>query len=354
MSRNRNTIFIVASGTGGHIFPALAIADYLSKDYDIIWIGTPNGLEHKLVTKYPIMPIEMSRFRKKSLWQQIMVLKSTISSFLQSSKLIKKYHPVSIVCFGGYVSIPIGIMAKMHSIPLVIHEQNATAGLSNKILNRFSTKTLTAYSNVLTSKKSVVVGNPLRIEFNGIQNKQFIAEGKINLLIVGGSLGAKYLNEHMPKIINQLDKIATVKHQIGKNASVEDVFNLYDKKDGVSVKVVNFITDIVSEYEQADFVVCRAGALTVAEISCVGVPALFVPYPHAVDNHQFYNTKSLVDIGAAYVVEESVSGDAEILKIMQSMTLQKCIQMYNNNNNRHNNLCCLSNIAKIIHECCKD
>lgn len=348
-------IFIVASGTGGHVFPALAVADILHKSSDILWIGTDAGIEHKHV-KYPILTIQIAGFRHKNLLRQVTVIKNLFGAIVQSIKYIRQYHPVGVMCFGGYVSVPMGIAARLCNVPLVIHEQNAKIGLSNKILNLISTKTLTAYPNIVNSSKAIQVGNPLRSQFDrGFERANLTDDKrKLKLLILGGSLGAKYLNENLPNVINQLDNIAYVKHQIGSNTRVEDVAACYHtKRNNCVVEVVNFIEDVVAEYEKADFVICRAGALTVAEVSCTGVPALFIPLPHAVDNHQFYNAKPLVDCGASYLVEQGPNFEAEILKILQSLNVNQCYKMRNSNNNRHNNLYCLNIIDKIVQGCFK-
>ncbi len=349
---NKPVIFIVASGTGGHIFPALAVADTLSTNYEIIWIGTNNGIEAKYVP-YKIHQIQFAGFRKKSIIHQFVVIKSLFGAVIQSVKLIKAYHPVGVISFGGYVSIPMGIAAKIKNVPLIIHEQNSVAGLSNKILHRWSTQTLSAYKNVLPSRKTEVVGNPLRKEFNQDFSAFYKSDNssKIKILIIGGSLGAKYFNEHLPAIINRLDNICSVVHQIGRNSTVSEVLSRYDlSKPDFKVQVIEFIDDVLQEYAAADFVICRAGALTVAEISCVGIPALFIPLPSAVDDHQFYNTKFLVEANAAFVVRQDEDTDNKVFKILQSLSKQQCNLMITNDINRHNNLYCLNNIAKIVRE----
>jgi UDP-N-acetylglucosamine--N-acetylmuramyl-(pentapeptide) pyrophosphoryl-undecaprenol N-acetylglucosamine transferase len=345
-------IFVVASGTCGHIFPALAVADTLSSYYEIIWIGTNNGIEAKHV-QYKIHQIKFAGFRKKSILQQFIVIKSLFSAITQSLQLIKAYHPVGVISFGGYVSIPMGIAAKIKKIPLIIHEQNSVAGLSNKILHLWSAQTLTAYKNVLASSKTQVVGNPLRKEFsqNFSDFHKSDNSSKIKILIIGGSLGAKYFNEHLPAVLNRLSNICSVLHQIGRNSKVNEVLSRYDlSRTDFKVQVVEFIDDVLQAYAAADFVICRAGALTVAEISCVGIPALFIPLPSAVDDHQFSNTKSLVEANAAFVVRQDEDTDNKVFKILQSLSQQQCNLMSTNDINRHNNLYCVNNIAKIVRE----
>jgi UDP-N-acetylglucosamine--N-acetylmuramyl-(pentapeptide) pyrophosphoryl-undecaprenol N-acetylglucosamine transferase len=349
----RPLIFIAASGTGGHVFPALAVAEFLQKDYQIIWIGTDNGIEHKYV-QYQICSINFGGFRKKSIIHQIKILKNLFSAIIQNIKLIDHYQPVGVITFGGYISIPLGIAAKLKNIPLIIHEQNSIAGMSNKILNFWSVRTLTAYNQVLSSQKTIVVGNPLRNNFNKNFHvaKTLSDNNKINIMIMGGSLGAKYFNDQLPAVINNLENIASVVHQIGKSSTVQEVLARYDAtKNDVAVKVVEFIDDVLQEYLAADFIICRAGALTVTEISCVGIPALFIPLPHAVDDHQFYNTQHLVSLHTAFVVRQDENASKHILKILQSLSKEKCNLMKSKLINRHNNLYCLNNIAKIVREC---
>lgn len=356
----KSTIFIVASGTGGHIFPALAVADFLQQQYNIVWIGTGNKIEKKHVT-YKLQQLPITGFRKKNILHKIIVIKNLFQALKKSNQLIKQYQPIKILSFGGYVSIPMGLMAKANNIPLIIHEQNAIPGLSNKILHFISLKTLTAYPQVLKSTKTHLVGNPLRKEFNpqfiksnysnqfSNTNLQHNNKDKINILIIGGSLGAKYFNNNLPTILQKIDHIASVIHQTGYNNNIREIEEKYHKlQPRFRFKVVNFLADIVAEYKNSDLIICRAGALTVTEITCIGRPAIFIPFPYAVDNHQFYNAKFLEQANLGFIVNQDKNINTNLTNILQHLSKNQCELIINNYNCRHNNLYCLNNIVKLV------
>ena len=304
---------IMAGGTGGHVFPGLAVADALSaKGWDIQWLGTRERMEAQQVPKagYDIHFIPVSGLRGKGLKGKINGTLSLLRSITKARSLIKKLKPDVVLGMGGYASGPGGIAAWLCGVPLLIHEQNATAGMTNRLLGRLAKRVMLGFEDAapqftLHPQHIMVVGNPVRSDVLAITPKTSIAP-PLNMLVLGGSLGARPLNLIVPGVCRNLTNVH-IWHQCGKDnkASVEA-----DYKDGsVEVDVVEFIDDMAEAYRWADFVVCRAGALTVAEVSAAGRAAIFVPLPHAVDDHQTNNALSLVNKKAALLIAQSTLTD---------------------------------------------
>lgn len=311
-------IVIMAGGTGGHIFPALAIAEKAQEEgAGISWLGTRYGLETKLVSgDYPLDYLSVSGVRKKGGLRKLMLPFSLTKAILQAMIILKKRKADLVIGFGGYVSGPGGIAAKLLGIPLMIHEQNARAGLTNKVLAKLARKVLCAFpaNSFAGWEKSAIVGNPVRREICDLHDRSHDFYKKyLNVLVLGGSQGAKALNEIIPCVLSALSETVQVNlwHQTGQN-SHREVLALY-RQHGLmpnqetgkqGLKVVAFIEEMASAYHWADVVVCRSGALTVSELAVAGLPAFFVPFPYAVDNHQYYNAQFLVKAGAAVCVEQ--------------------------------------------------
>ncbi len=301
----KKNALITAGGTGGHIFPGLAIAKGLiSHGWNVVWVGTTTGMENRIVPQQNIQfeSIEFSGVRGKGLVSWLTMPLKLLKATLDSSRIIARTKPDIVIGFGGYVSLPVGIAAKLLAKKLVIHEQNSVIGLSNKILSYFTKYVFTAFPNVIAN--AVVAGNPLRTEFANVtapevrfQNRS----GPLRVLVIGGSLGAKFLNETVPeaiKLIAEKDR-PIVMHQSGAN-QFDDLQSLY-KRLCVDATVMPFIDNTAIEFSDADLIICRAGASTVTEITAVGAAASFVPLPSAVDDHQTTNAQYLVDHKAAWI-----------------------------------------------------
>lgn len=305
-------ILIMAGGTGGHIFPALAVADHLrAQGHDVSWLGTRAGLEAEVVPRagYAISYISVSGLRGKS-WLGWLLAPTKLSlAFLQSLKILMSLRPQAVLGMGGFVTGPGGFSAWLLDKPLIIHEQNAIAGLTNRLLAALANKVLEGFPASFPAKrKALHVGNPVRAEITALPNpmQRFTARsGPLRLLVLGGSLGAQALNEVTPRALQTMnpDERPEVWHQAGAR-NIEAAQRHYDEA-GVTARVVPFIDAMAEAYGWADLVLCRAGALTVAELACAGVAAILVPYPHAVDDHQTHNANTLVRAGAAISVPQT-------------------------------------------------
>jgi UDP-N-acetylglucosamine--N-acetylmuramyl-(pentapeptide) pyrophosphoryl-undecaprenol N-acetylglucosamine transferase len=308
------TALIMAGGTGGHIFPGLAVAEALrEKGWQVQWLGAPNSMESRLVPPrgFELQTIDFSGVRGKG-WVTLALLPlRLLKAFWQSIQVIRRVKPDVVVGLGGYISFPAGMMAVLLGKPLVLHEQNSVAGMANKVLARVADKVFTAFPQVFA--KGEWVGNPLRTEF--LQQADPAARfagrsGPLNLLVVGGSLGAKALNDVVPQALARipLAKRPKVIHQSGEKQI--DALRANYAAAGVQATLTPFITNTAEAFAQADLIVCRAGASTVTEIAAVGAAAVFVPFPFAVDDHQTVNARFLSDQGAAkIVVQKDLNAD---------------------------------------------
>lgn len=306
------TIMIMAGGTGGHIFPALAVADHLrARGWSVIWLGSRRGMEAELVPAkgYPIAWIRFSGVRGKGLLRLALLPLDLLAAFWQSARAIFAHRPDVVLGMGGYVAFPGGMMASFLNRPLVIHEQNSVAGLANRVLARLADKVLVAFPGAFGAGASAVwSGNPVRDDIAGLDPPEvrFAARvGRLQLLVIGGSLGARVLNETVPRALALLPESARpdVVHQSGA-AHVTELTGNYARA-GVRAEVLPFIDDIAKRYAAADLVLCRAGAMTVAELAAAGIGSVLVPYPHAADDHQTFNACYLVDRGAAVLISQA-------------------------------------------------
>ncbi|MBL4763784.1 MAG: undecaprenyldiphospho-muramoylpentapeptide beta-N-acetylglucosaminyltransferase [Colwellia sp.] len=330
------TLLVMAGGTGGHIFPGLAVADKLkSEGWNIHWLGTADRMEADIIPKhgYKISFINISGIRHKNLLAWLKLPVKLLRSLFQAFSVINTIKPDAVLGMGGYASAPGGLAAWLMRKPLIVHEQNAAAGLTNRLLARIATKVCCAFPNAFKSNIAAeVVGNPLRASIGG-QVKPSINETAVktshNILVVGGSLGAQVLNQIVPLSFTQLSEkpsSATVKlpfniyHQTGKGKQKEvvDVYNLRQLANG-QIRVTEFIDDIASAYQWADVVICRAGALTVSELAMAATPAVFVPLPHAVDDHQVKNAQYLVTRGGATLVKQQNLTSDGLAKLLSEL-----------------------------------
>ncbi|GAB4289149.1 MAG: undecaprenyldiphospho-muramoylpentapeptide beta-N-acetylglucosaminyltransferase [Methylophaga sp.] len=304
-------VLIMAGGTGGHVFPALAVADELRRRHvDVHWMGTEKGIEAELVPKagYPLSFIKVAGLRGNGLWGWLMAPVRIIRAIWQASRVIREQNPDVVMGMGGFASGPGGAAAWLLGKPLLIHEQNAIPGMTNRWLAKLAARVLTGFPDSFESGvEAEWVGNPVRKDIEdlpGMQRVQEVQKTPLKVLVLGGSLGARSLNELMPAALKLIEADARpeVRHQCGKK-HIEDCQAAY-RKAGVEAEIKEFITDMAEAYQWADLVICRAGALTVAEVAAAGVAAILVPYPYAVDDHQTRNAAMLVDVGAAKLMAD--------------------------------------------------
>ena len=308
MTEQMPLVVIMAGGTGGHIFPGLATAKALiNQGYRVHWLGTPNSMEAELVPQHgiEISFIPVTGLRGKGMGFLLKAPWRLLASLYKARQVLKRHKPVCVLGMGGYVTGPGGVAARWLGIPLVVHEQNAIAGLTNKLLARIANRVLQAFPGAFADQpgvghKVVLTGNPVRKEISAVQARQ--PQQPLRLLVVGGSRGALAINELIPSVLQQFGEQIEVWHQTGK-ATFAKCQAEYERL-GVSGRVAPFIDDMATAYEWADLVVCRCGALTVAELAAAGRPAILIPFPHAVDDHQTVNGTYLVERGAALMVQQ--------------------------------------------------
>lgn len=303
-------ILIMAGGTGGHVFPALAVAHYLSAHgHQVSWLGTERGMESELVPAngFAIDYISIAGLRGNGLLGWLLAPLRIVRAIVQALEVVRRRKPDAVLGMGGFVTGPGGVAAKLSGRPLLIHEQNAIAGLTNKLLARIADVVLEAFPETFVGKKVLHTGNPVRGDIASLATpiERFDGRvGRLRLLVVGGSLGALALNEMIPEALKKLPEEIRpeVRHQSGKK-HFEITQKAYKEADVVG-EVMPFIDDMAAQYAWADLVICRAGALTVSELALAGVAAILVPYPYAVDDHQSANGGYLVSEGAAQLVQQ--------------------------------------------------
>jgi UDP-N-acetylglucosamine--N-acetylmuramyl-(pentapeptide) pyrophosphoryl-undecaprenol N-acetylglucosamine transferase len=304
-------ILIMAGGTGGHVYPALAVAQALmARSRDVVWLGTERGLEARVVPAagIDIEWISIRGLRRKGLLALLVAPLQIGWALLQSLAVIFRRRPAAVLGMGGFVSGPGGVAAFLTGRPLVIHEQNAAAGMTNRLLARLARVVLQAFPGSFNSSVSAeTVGNPVREDIAAVpppHERYAGRQGPLRVLVLGGSQGALTLNRVVPAALARLgtDVRPVVRHQCGERTL--DIARAAYEEHGVDVDLAPFIEDMAEAYAWADLVICRAGALTIAELCAVGVPALLVPYPAAVDDHQTANARPLEDAGAALIVPD--------------------------------------------------
>lgn len=303
------TILIMAGGTGGHIFPALAVAQQLrDAGWRVVWLGNPEGMEARLVPQhgFEMVWVKFSALRGKGLLLKLLLPFNLLRGFWQGLKAIRQVKPNVVLGMGGYITFPGGMMAALTGVPLVLHEQNSVAGLANRVLAGVADRIVTGFPKVLN--KGEWVGNPVRPEIARIASPaERFAErsGPLHVLVIGGSLGAQALNEIIPQGMARLaeSELPQIVHQAGEK-HIEALQANYAAA-GVQAHCVSFIEDMAGAYEWADVVICRAGALTIAELAAAGVASILVPFPHAVDDHQTGNARFLVNVGGAFLLPQT-------------------------------------------------
>ncbi|MGL5527410.1 MAG: undecaprenyldiphospho-muramoylpentapeptide beta-N-acetylglucosaminyltransferase [Plesiomonas shigelloides] len=299
-------LLVMAGGTGGHVFPGLAVAHQLMEQgWQVRWLGTADRMEADLVPKHGIEIdfIQISGLRGKGWRAQLGAPLRIWRAIRQARQIMRDYQPDVVLGMGGYVSGPGGVAAWLQGIPVVLHEQNAIAGLTNRWLSRIAAKVLQAFPGAFA--KAPVVGNPVRQDVLALPEpaqRMKDRSGPLRVLVVGGSQGARVLNRILPAVAAALGDQITLWHQVGKGA-LPEVEQAYQAAGATGHKITEFIDDMADAYQWADIVICRSGALTVSELAAAGVPAIFVPFQHK-DRQQYLNGLTLEKAGAAYIIEQ--------------------------------------------------
>jgi UDP-N-acetylglucosamine--N-acetylmuramyl-(pentapeptide) pyrophosphoryl-undecaprenol N-acetylglucosamine transferase len=323
------TILIMAGGTGGHIFPGLAVADEMrAAGWDVVWMGGRGGMEERLVPPHGHRTawIRARAARGKGLVQKLFLPANLLYAFWESARHILRIKPDVVLGLGGYVAFPGGMMASLLNKPLALHEQNAIAGVTNKVLAGVCDKVMQAFPETL--KGAEWTGNPVRagIAALDIPEKRFQnRSGPLRILVVGGSLGAQALNEALPKAASLLGEKPRIVHQAGEKHL--NTLKANYEKAGVQGELVAFIQDMAQRYAEADLVICRAGAMTIAELAAGGLASVLVPFPHAVDDHQTANAKFLADRGAAILLPQTELTPEKLAALIGSLDRPKLLEM---------------------------
>jgi len=326
--KSKKVALIMAGGTGGHVFPALAVADLLrDANVDVHWLGTAVGIEAKVIPNagIPLHCIEVKGVRGKGKLGLLKAPWLVAKAIWQARKVFQQVKPDIVLGMGGFASGPGAVAAKLAGVPLVIHEQNAKAGMTNKLSLQMAKRKLAAFPNAFgdDSLNGIeVVGNPVRgpiLEVEPSAQRYAQRQGKLNVLIVGGSLGAMAINEVVPKALAKIDKKLrpNVRHQAGAR-NIEQTQALYNAL-AIEADVTAFIDKMDEAYSWADLVICRAGALTVSEIAIAGVASLLIPFPFAVDDHQSANGQFLVDAGAARLVAQKTLDENKLVELLAQL-----------------------------------
>jgi UDP-N-acetylglucosamine--N-acetylmuramyl-(pentapeptide) pyrophosphoryl-undecaprenol N-acetylglucosamine transferase len=324
------TALVMAGGTGGHIFPGLAVAEALrARGWNVHWLGAPDSMESRLVPPrgFPLETVAFGGVRGKGVKTLVLLPLKLLRAFWQSLQVVRRVRPNVVVGLGGYITFPGGMMSVLLGKPLVLHEQNSVAGMANKVLAGVADRVYSAFPDAM--KKAQWVGNPLRADFlrQPPPEQRFAGRsGPLKLLVVGGSLGAKALNDIVPQALARIPEPRRphVVHQSG--AKQIDELHANYAKAGVQADLTPFIDDTASAFAEADLVICRAGASTVTEIAAVGTPAVFVPFPHAVDDHQTTNARFLVDAGGGWLVPQAELTPDKLATMLASLTREQLLQ----------------------------
>lgn len=319
-------VMIAAGGTGGHVYPALAVArDLRTQGIPVVWMGTHAGLEARVVPAagFELEWIAVGGLRGKG-WRRRLAAPFVIArACLQALAILRRRKPRALLGMGGFVAGPTGLMARLAGCPLIVHEQNAIAGLTNRVLARLAERVLEAVPGTFPADRdAIATGNPLRSEIAALpapEDRAAGREGPLRLLVIGGSQGARALNERLPRALGRLpaERRPEIRHVAGPR-HVEAARTAYDAV-GVPAQVEPYVEDMACAYAWADAVVSRAGAMSVAEIAAAGLAALLIPYPHAVDDHQTANARWLADAGAAVVLQESELDDEHLLDAVDDL-----------------------------------
>ena len=335
MQALNRTLMVMAGGTGGHVYPALAVAHEMqARGWEVFWLGTRSGLEARVVPEagFDMIWLSMSGLRGKGMLRVLLTPLMLLLTFYQSLKAILARRPDVVLGMGGYTAFPGGMMASLMGRPLIVHEQNSIAGLTNRILACLADRVLTAFPAAFKGDRdkplpcrkadTLWVGNPLRAEIACLAGEAYRyagREGPLRLLVVGGSLGAAALNSLLPQALALIPPAQRpqVVHQSGRQH--QQVLKANYAAAGVDADIRDYIEDMATLYEWCDLAVCRAGAMTVAELACAGVPAVLVPFPFAVDDHQTTNARFLSEAGAGWLMQQRELSAEKLAGLLQSL-----------------------------------
>ncbi|MEN8176902.1 MAG: undecaprenyldiphospho-muramoylpentapeptide beta-N-acetylglucosaminyltransferase, partial [Pseudomonadota bacterium] len=327
-------VIMMAGGTGGHVFPALAVATLLrERGWSVTWMGTRNGLAYRVVPAegFELDTLEVRGLRRSGLLRLLGAPLVLLRAGAQAWRILRRRRPHVVLGMGGFATGPGGLAARMLGIPLVVHEQNAIPGLTNRLLVRMATRVLAAFPQAFGTRPGVeVTGNPVRREIRSLEipAERFARhDGPLRLLVMGGSLGAQVLNEQVPLAIAEMPggERPFVRHQAGRGKA--DRAQAAYRDAGVTAEVSEFIEDVAQALSWADLVVCRSGALTISELAAAGVGAVLVPYPHAVDDHQTANGRFLADAHAAVLLPQAELTPGKLGEILRSMDRSRLLGM---------------------------
>lgn len=330
------TIVIMAGGTGGHIMPGLAVAEELKRrNWRVVWMGHPEGMEARIVPArgYEMAWVRFAALRGKGLMRKLLLPLNLLHGFTEAWRELSRIQPAVVLGMGGYISFPGGMMAVLRGIPLVLHEQNSVAGLANKVLAGVADRLLSGFPKAL--KKAQHCGNPVRKEIADLPDPslryadhQEESAERLRVLVIGGSLGAQALNDTLPQALALIpaEERPDVVHQAGEKrlGALQEAY----AKAGVQAHTVAFIEDMAGAYAWADLVICRAGALTIAELAAAGVASILIPYPHAVDDHQTANAHYLRSAGAAILLPQTEL-TPERLALIRDLKRPQLLEMAN-------------------------
>jgi UDP-N-acetylglucosamine--N-acetylmuramyl-(pentapeptide) pyrophosphoryl-undecaprenol N-acetylglucosamine transferase len=329
-----HSIMIMAGGTGGHIFPALAVAEHLrAQGWNVTWLGVRGGMEERLIPPrgYAMAWVRFSGVRNRGFVAAALLPFNLLVAFWQGARAIFTHRPDIVLGMGGYVSFPGAMMASLFNRPLAIHEQNSVAGLANRVLARLADRVMTTFPGAFGEETGVVwTGNPVREEIVAMappENRYAARAGQLRLLVMGGSQGAQGLNTVVPEALAKMTAAARprVLHQAG--ASHIDAVSARYRECGIAAEVVPFIDDIAARYSETDLIVCRAGATTIAEIAAAGIASVLVPYPYAADDHQTINARFLAGRGAALLIPQRELTAGHLAEALSGLTRERLLAM---------------------------
>ena len=325
---------IMAGGTGGHIFPALAVAEHLrAQGWSVVWLGVRGGMEERLIPQrgYAMACVRFSGVRGRGLVAAALLPFNLLVAFWQGARAIFAHRPDIVLGMGGYVSFPGAMMASFFNRPLAIHEQNSVAGLANRVLAKLADRVMTTFPGAFGEATAVIwTGNPVRQEIVAMsppENRYAARAGQLRVLVMGGSQGAQVLNTIVPEAFALIaaQSRPRVLHQAGP-AHRDEVLARYRER-GVTAEVVPFIDDVAARYAETDLIVCRAGATTIAEIAAAGIASVLVPYPHAVDDHQTINARFLADRRAALLIPQPELTAQRLADAISGLTRERLLAM---------------------------
>ena len=320
----RPSILVMAGGTGGHIFPGLAVAEYLRVcGWDVSWLGNSKGMEYRLVPArgFAFESVQFGGLRGKGFMTKILLPLNLLRAGFQSWNIVRRLKPSVVLGMGGYITFPGGLVSYLLRRPLVLHESNSVAGTANRALAKIAKKTLTGFPKTMGDAEWV--GNPIRATFDELaspSSRYAQRHGRLSILVVGGSLGAAALNEHIPTALALISKERRPKviHQAGEK-HLGDLQHRYATL-GVEADVRPFIDDMAQAYGQADLVICRSGAMTISEIAASGVASCLIPFPHAIDDHQTTNARFLSNADAAILLPQTHLNAQDLAELLKNMT----------------------------------